>query len=687
MTAAMRAAPGPYGLAAAMLLALVYFLFRNHGLYPVVFADEWLYSSSARLMPLAESMLPSYLYLALFRQTNVCGAGFLECARVLNAVMLVAAAPFLYLIARRVCSQKVALLVAILCILSPISSFTIYFMPEIMYFLGFCVLAWIVLNWTEAHPLAYGLATGAMLGVMSVVKVHALFLMPALLVYMVYLCRTDFRDQWLSRLLWMAPVSVAAMLGAKTLIGYAVAGDAGMTLFGTFYGNHATQTGALDKLLKVVPLALTSFKGHALALVLMLAVPVAGIVLNLVSVEARQAAPAPLRRLQVFALLVLGAAMGLTVMFTASLIESVGPQELLRLHTRYYDFVFPLLIMAAAGMQSPRNGPQQEALSHRLLVGVPLGAMILWGGLRLHHMFRLSLVDGPDIYLMASKAAAFRLLALLALLVLVVWVWRRKLGASLFVFVFVPVLMLFSEVRMNERMADFRIAKPYDLAGQAAARLPAEERAGLVVMGEPDGVQRTLFHIDTYGASYIVLPEKAPVVRSEIPRNISWLLVVGKHDLPPDLKPEVVTKDYMLVRVAGMAGKLAPVPLATAQADGTLSGIEGLSGFEGWGAWTDAKEVKFHFAQPLPAKLSVAVNASAFGPNIDKDFIIAVGDERQTFKLKQTKEDRQFAFNTDGKEKTITIIVPQPASPKALGQGPDGRLLGLALHSIEVGTR
>ena len=69
----------------AAIAIFVALLFRNSGLYPVV-ADEAIYSKASRLQPLADSGVPEYIYLAIYRLTNICGDGFLDCARILNAI-------------------------------------------------------------------------------------------------------------------------------------------------------------------------------------------------------------------------------------------------------------------------------------------------------------------------------------------------------------------------------------------------------------------------------------------------------------------------------------------------------------------------------------------------------------------------------------------------------------------------
>lgn len=129
-----------HGLAAAVLLIFVYLVLRSTGLYPLVFADEWAYSSAARLLPAAQAIVPSWLYLWLFGLTSACGNGFLDCARIVNALLFVASAPFLYQLARQVASERVAAVVTVLSLLAPVNSYTAYFMtaPPTPWFSACC---------------------------------------------------------------------------------------------------------------------------------------------------------------------------------------------------------------------------------------------------------------------------------------------------------------------------------------------------------------------------------------------------------------------------------------------------------------------------------------------------------------------------------------------------------------------
>ena len=175
-----------FALPAGVLLILLFLLIRNHGLYPLVFLDEWSYSRYSRLAPLGEAIVPSYLYLWLFRATNACGPEFLECARLGNTVLYLLAAPFLYRVALPLAGRAAAVMITLSILLGGTSVYTAFFMPEATYFLCFWVLTWLVLEEIGGTGVRGAVWTGITLGLMSLVKVHALFLLPAIMVYAIW---------------------------------------------------------------------------------------------------------------------------------------------------------------------------------------------------------------------------------------------------------------------------------------------------------------------------------------------------------------------------------------------------------------------------------------------------------------------------------------------------------------------
>jgi len=125
-----------YLIGAVFAIALL-LIFRNLGLYPIVFPDEYTYSKFSRLIPFREAYIPNYLWFLVYRVTSICGDGFLGCGRLLNVVFFVSAAPFIYLIGKKITGEKTALLISVLSILGPINVYTAFFMPESLYFLFF----------------------------------------------------------------------------------------------------------------------------------------------------------------------------------------------------------------------------------------------------------------------------------------------------------------------------------------------------------------------------------------------------------------------------------------------------------------------------------------------------------------------------------------------------------------------
>ena len=212
----------------AVAAVTLYVYLRNHGLYPAVFADEWSYSKMSRLAPLAEAMVPSYLYLWLFSASKACGAGFLECVRVGNLAFYLAALPFVHGLARRYTSAGYAMLLTVLAAAAPLNAYTMYFMPEATYWFGFCVLSWIMLTRDGWSILGTALAGGLVLGLMSLVKVHALFLIPALCLYLVYASwqAGGAWKQWAARGASSAAAAAALTVAVKFGVGWLLAGDA-----------------------------------------------------------------------------------------------------------------------------------------------------------------------------------------------------------------------------------------------------------------------------------------------------------------------------------------------------------------------------------------------------------------------------------------------------------------------------
>ena len=673
----------------ALVLAFFYIARLHIGLYPMIFADEQNYSRFARLIPLADVTIPSYLYFWVFSATNGCGAGFLDCARYLNLLFFVGAGPFLYLSARTVCARPLAAAVALLCVLAPVKSYTAYFMPEAMYFFGFSVLSWLALTRTGMHWARYAAAAGALLGLMALVKVHALFLLPALCVFMFHAAwRRQPRGPWLRMGVAMACIAAAAMLAAKFALGYAFAGKNGLHLLGSFYGDQASDSlSAGATLLKLLPAAWLSLRGHLMMLTLLFALPLAALLHLLLSPRARSEAGDSGVALALYALLMLGAALGLTVFYTAS-IAGFGPDEGVRLHVRYYDFTFPLLVMLAAARSGDGWSTARRVLPWLLACG--LGALLYYAQTALPAQYRLLMGDAPEItaFGLLRDDSLARVLVLLELALLAAWALNRQLAGILFLLLFLPLDVFNGEQVVAGVFGPAHHANAFDRAGQfTRAYLPDAERNKVTIAGTNLGdLLRAKFHVDAPDIDIMDLPEGSALRPYQLPGRKNWLLVIGDHALPPGATPVAGEGGFVLVQVNPNNRPLGAVKMSGPLQGALLEGAEGLANAEPWGRWSNAKEVRLHFKQALPRQLNLFLTVQAFGPNAGKDFKLRVGDAQTTFEIPTTPQEIYLQLTTSGTEKTIVIEVPQPVSPHALGMSADTRELGLGLIGVEIGT-
>jgi phosphoglycerol transferase len=684
-TSTTRAWLEPASVLAVCAVAFTWLLLRAHGLGPAVFADEWYYSKMSRLLPISDAIVPSYLYLWMFRATNVCGTGFLDCVRVGNELLFVGAAPFLYLTARRVAGSGVSLLIAALSLLAPFNLYTAFFMPEATYYFGFAVLSWVTLVWGERQEdwswVRMGLATGAVLGVMSLIKVHALFLLPALALYLVGAAWLREQPRWLAQGLLAALLACGVTLAFKFGLGYLLAGEAALSIFGSFYSNTASSHGGRP-LLALLNSVFINGRGHLMAIAVLQALPLAMIAVGLISRRAREQSSIAVRQTGLFALLMLGATAGVTVLYTASIAE-VGPDEVIRLHLRYYSFVFPLmLIVAAAALRDPAAGSRTRQAWTVAVLTIILLALAGW---KLPH-YSLSPVDGPDLFSLELGKTEGWILIGLDMLALLLWARGSRLGASLFLYVAVPIMMIQGVTGTSHylRMIDPRW--PPDQAGKFAHRfVPKAEHGQITVAATAfTEVLRTQFYIDNPDVAMLELPKDAPIEAYQMPVRNKWLLVVGNHPLPAGVKPVAATADYALVKLNTSRRPVGITHFYEPFHDGLVGASEGLSIVEPWGRWSEGKQVVLHFTQPLPRHVSVVLKGQAYGPNANLPFTMRIGGQQMVFRVSSVPQDVNLMFTTDGAQRSLSIDIPQPTAPSEISPSADARKLGLGLIEIEV---
>lgn len=665
----------------ALLVLLLYMVLRDTGLYPTIMGDEWTYSSNARLTPFAETIIPSYLYYGLYSVTNQCGDAFLACSRLINAVLFASSAPFIFLVARRVASGPVAAAVALLAVAGPSNSYTSYYMPEAMYFCTFWAFTAAVFWFFDRRSTRRLLCSAVLLGLLALIKVHALFLMPGYAVFLAYASWTGRADEgaphWLRRAIMWIGLGIGTALAVRLAAGYLFAGANGLGLLGPMYVNQASANApGISRLLS----ALDNLRGHVLGLGLLSAVPLAALLLHVLSPSLRGKQGGKSSALFGYTVLMMAALLGVTAVFTAA-VAGNGFESNARLHMRYYDFLLPLLLIAAGSHIS--HAMPVLSWRRRATAALLPAALVVLAWRYLLPAFSPNYIDSPALYGYTSDPLLYHVLAGCAMLALLLWVVNLRLGAQLFVFVFTPLLALVAGYQVNLVREPYKEPDVFIKAGLFARDyLTAAERAQLVLIGDDAAnLFKARFMIDDTRVNLKVVPRGQAI--GELPAGARWLLVIGPYPAEPGTVSRVARRDFDLLERAPAGKPSYAIDFKNRDGNPDLR-MWGLSQHEDWGRWSAGDSVQIEYAHPLPRRMRVRFEAAAYGPNAGREFVFRIGGEERRVKITEAFNEFSVDFTTSGADRMLSIEVPQPTSPQQLGFSPDPRLLGIGFHWLDV---
>jgi len=130
--------------------------------------------------------------------------------------------------------------------------------------------------------------------------------------------------------------------------------------------------------------------------------------------------------------------------------------------------------------------------------------------------------------------------------------------------------------------------------------------------------------------------------------------------------------------------------LLASEGNSPLVDVQGLSGYEENGRWSDSNHVEWSFINCINHKnMTLSLIASAYGPNVNKEFIMHVADQSFSFRLNDNFSTTNFDIDNEKGEciKSIRIDVPSPVSPKELGESGDSRKLGILIQSLTISKK
>ncbi|WP_339058034.1 DUF7024 domain-containing protein [Candidatus Regiella endosymbiont of Tuberolachnus salignus] len=196
-----------------------------------------------------------------------------------------------------------------------------------------------------------------------------------------------------------------------------------------------------------------------------------------------------------------------------------------------------------------------------------------------------------------------------------------------------------------------------------------------------------------------VLIERLSVLLGKPPqlKRADDKVVFFRIDSPSQLDFSTLTSTQIMQKAGYVADKLGPrypanlidgIDFTRSSWPEFIRDVKGLSGYEPWGRWSDAKvasKVRLDFFSPLPQKFTLVLTARPFGPNVDHDLVIKIGEQEQ--KIKMLNDVNQLRIPFDLLQKSVDFIEfvpPNPTSPQQLGINSDARLLGIGFINLRI---
>lgn len=597
-----------------------------------VIPDETKYSYASRLYELSIAVIPNYLYYAIYGTVDWFGGYFLNTARVYNAVFLMISGIFIYRIARMLCGANLSLLVTALSLLLPTTLNSAFFMPDIPLAAGFWAFFWLLLRYRDLAPAKLGLLAGATIAAMSFIKVHAVFWIPGLCLYLLVMGRRSETADGVKAAAKAIAAAALAFLAVKVAVGYAVAGPAGLTLLGSAYDSYGGRGYAAIEYGRFLWYTLYGLVGHLMILSAIFGQPILVAVRRAFGGGDGDGTDGLFRRTAVLFLSFFVPLLILASLFSALTPfanPGVRPPPYDMPQARFFNFLYPgLLIMA--GWAWSMAGPERERRPRWLaLVWIAVIGFAAWGIGTAYSYYAIRIAPHyPELGLvLAGPRAALYAMIALAAAPLALWLWNDRRAGAAFLFVFVPVYCLYTTVIGLLMIDKWRgVDDKYRNAALSVRDIVGEEKRYLTLYFDPgendnDVGYWVLFYLDDKDIQVLAEDRGGALDRERILPDRKWVWVMGRFTYPRDypyysleLPPLTIDPTYrfVLLRVApidfsvDLEASSWPWPISLVQ--------ENEAG------------IAVRYRAPLPANLRVGLACGDIDPASPPIYVVAAPD-------------------------------------------------------------
>ena len=658
-----------------ILISLSFFVFRDFGVLNVV-SDERSYSMVSRLMDNRNSPLSNYIYLNIFSTTNICGVNFYSCAKWLNEIFYLFGCYYIYKIARVNINKNWSLAIFGIVIFLPINSYTSYFMPESLYFLVFWVLIYYLLIKLNNNIRSY-IISGALIAVLSLVKPHGVFIIPAIILYLIFI---NGKKNNIIQNIIKVTIFLLTIFSIRFSIGYFLAGNRGLNLFGDAYGSLNSKISySQGDILNSITDQFINATGHILPMIFVYFLPLVYIIQQTIKIDIEE------EKKKILSMVLLFSSIYFTMVFIATYftvsVSGYSIHEVInRIHSRYYNFIFPCMLILYLNLFNKNSYYFITNKFKILLTIIYISLFIFMINYKL--WFNPNLVDSPEIASLVFIREQSYMLGFLLLAALVLFFHNQRSGLIFYTLIFLPFYIAgsiyFTRLEFNQRSTP----DIYDSAGFfVKSLLPNIEISKLLIISPATtGAFRTMFILSNAEISSIELPLNSAVDETikTLPSK-EWVLLIGSYPEPKNITYHMQANGSHLYHIA----KDISIPFTQSSWPGIVESMSGIYPFESWGSWSEGKVVSIRLSRYLPSNFDLILNVKSFGENNDIVFSLGAID----YKLKINKEFNEYVIPIRGLPANINSIyfyVKNPISPKKLMINPDERLIGTGFRSLKI---
>ena len=631
----------------------VYHAHKAWGRLPAIFPDETSYSLGSRVQSFSQADIPNYLYYAIYSVTKLFGSDFLNAARVMNSFFFTLTALFICLIARMGCGKALSVFIAFVSVMMPFSLPVGFFMPEALYIMGVWVILWLAMRYRDSDPVRQGLLLGASIGVLMLIKVHALFLVPGLIIYLILTISPDFSLASLKKSGAASVCAVVSAIGVKLLLGVLFAGTKGLSLLGSAYTDFTILGLGLVDLYNYVWYTVYNLFGHLLGFCLLLGFPCV-LVLTVIFTCRRAAKEGGetslLYRMAViclaFTLPLVAMSSGFSAMVNM-IFPHLFPPGRFEIQARYYSFLFPAFVLVAGyAFTYLKDHTPQRSIWNRLSPLVPIG-LSLYAIITMYTGYALLYSPHyPDATIMFIRRQEtyipfVGLVCGLAVLPAVMWIYNIRKACFYYLFAFLPLyLVLGYHAESNYFKDKLTMIHPMIFYGQPLKDYLGDDARDLIVFDGSGKIGSILLYfLDQPDIALYRSAKTGPVDMDKVKPNHKWALTIGQQWIPPAYVKYTVTiaanpKDpkgnVLLVRLADFDHS---VDLTQDKLSWPVAKVE-----KGEGT------VSVKFAKTLPTNYYLRLETAAEAVAAEKEYGLSIENLNQQIVAKGTHGDRINQF-------------------------------------------